>query len=146
MTTRKRPGSQRSTFRELLLDHTKKLGLSDNALAKLLRDMLLTHGISPSQWDKMADLYYRKINTNSKGEVDLLKVTHDKSNMAKALAKDSIPFRRFQSAIEILGCESFVFSVQLNFRNDVTYKHEVFQRNRMAEPGPVEDDEDESDE
>lgn len=144
MTTRKR--SQRSTFRELLLDHTKKLDLSENELATLLRDMLLTHGISPSQWDKMADLYYRRLNTNSKGEVDLLKVTHDKSNMAKALAKDSIPWRRFTAAINILGVRSYKIAVELEFPNDVTYKHEVLVRNRTAEQPAIDDDEDDTDE
>lgn len=142
MTRRSR--STRSTFRELLQDNTKKMDSSENIPAHLVRDMLLTHGISPAQWDKMADQYYRQVNTNSKGQVDLLKVTHDKSNMAKALAKDTLPWRRCESTIQILGPVSYKISVELTFANGVTYKHEVFKRNKYYEPDAIEGDDDES--
>ena len=146
MTTRKRSVPQKSTFRELLTDSRKKLDLSENELASLLRDMLLTHGIQPAQWDRMADAYYRRLNTNSKGEVDLLKVTHDKSNMAKALAKDAIPWNRFTAAIKILGVKSYTVRLMLDFPNDITFKHEVLVRNRLYEDLPnIDDEEDEDD-
>lgn len=145
MTTRKRPGSQRSTFRELLQHPTKKLDMSENGLSKMIRDVLLTNGISPAQWDKMADLYYRSINANSKGEVDLLKVIHDKSNMAKALAKDSIPYNRFLAACEILGPEYIELGVTLHFKGGISQSHKVMMKNSMREQAPLEGDEDEDD-
>lgn len=125
--------SNKFTFRELLMDPEKKRSEAENELAYIFRDMMLAHGIQPSEWDRRVDSYYRRIYTNSKGEVDLIKVNQEKSNLVRALTKDALPWRRFITAVQLMGAASFTFTLDLNYQDGRTFSHKVKVRNRITD-------------
>lgn len=137
-----RNGMKKSTFRELLQTPDKKKGEAKNELAVLFRDMLLTHGILPSEWDRKVERYYTKIFTNAAGEVDMLKVNQEKSNLTRALTKDSIPWKRFITGVAVLGPASFRLGIELNYATGHTYKHQVLKKMRYTAPVEVHEEED----
>jgi hypothetical protein len=101
-----------STFRDLLRHPNKRYDETNHALAKMLRDMLAVSGIGPGEWDKLIERYYRKMYTNRKGHIDMIKVNQEKSNLTRALAKDKVPYYRLDTAIQILGCAYYVFTIE----------------------------------
>jgi len=125
--------NNKSTFRELLLDPEKKRSEAENELAYLFRDIMLAHGVNPSEWDRRLDMYYRRLYTNSRGEVDLIKVNQEKSNLVRALAKDTLPWKRFNTSLQLMGPESYTIIIELTYRDGRTHTHKVKIRNRLAE-------------
>ena len=140
--------ANKSTFRELLLDSEKKKSEAENELAYLFRDMMLAHGVTPSEWDRRLDSYYKRIYMNSKGQVDLVKVNQEKSNLVRALTKDALPWRRFHTAVQLMGSKAYTFTLELEYEDGRIHTHKVKARNRLAdmmrnELSNVEGDEDE---
>lgn len=121
-----------STFRELMKDPNKKYDETAHALARLFRDILASRGLELSEWEKLTERYYRKIYTNRHGVVDLIKVNQEKSNLTRALAKDSLPWFRFETAIQILGPKMYSFTAVLDNGDGHVYKHTVKIPNRYA--------------
>lgn len=132
-----------STFRELLRDPHKKYDETNHPLAKLLRDVMASRGIMPSQWDTLVERYYRKVYTNRRGEIDLIKVNQEKSNLTRALAKDRVPFDRFDVALQILGCAYYLYSVETTDTKGVKITNKLKITNRyVILPEVVEKDDD----
>lgn len=121
-----------STFRELLRDPNKKYDETSHALAKLLRDMLANSGIGPGEWDKLIERYYKKMYTNRKGEIDLIKVNQEKSNLTRALAKDKVPWYRLDTAIQILGSASYTISIEREDARGVKFTSKLKIKNRYV--------------
>lgn len=131
-----RPNDHRqvkSTFRELMIDpkRTKESVKSDgNVLAILFWDMMAAHGIKPSTWEVMMDRYYKR----KYGSDDIQKISQEKTNLQRALSKNQLTFKRFQTALEILGPKSITYTVGLDYETGVAYQHKVKVRNRTANP------------
>lgn len=136
---------KQATFREILLDRYKMADQAENTLAKLFRDMLAERSILPAQWDARMDAYYRKVFTNSKGEVDIIKVNQEKSNLKKALAKPNLAWNRFETAIQVLNPDEYTFSLGMKYINETEYLHQIKVKNRSSRftPPPAEEDDDE---
>ena len=125
--------ANKSTFRELLLDPEKKRAEAENELAYLFRDIMLAHGVTPSEWDRRLDSFYKRLYTNSKGQTDPVKVNQEKSNLVRALTKDALPWNRFNRALQLMGSESYTISVDLNYADGRVHTHKVKVRNRVAD-------------
>lgn len=138
--------ANKSTFRELLLDSEKKIREAENELAYLFRDMMLAHGVTPSEWDRRVDSYYKRLYTNAKGQADLVKVNQEKSNLVRALTKDALPWNRFKTALQLMGAESYTITIDLNYAGGRMHTHKVKVRNRIADMVRNEQAEEEGDE
>lgn len=125
--------SNKSSMRELLLDEQKLKGKTTHPLAYMFRDMMLEHGILPSEWEARIDNFYRRMYTNARGEIDLVKVNQEKSNLMRALCKDTIPWNRFNTACQLMGAESYTLTLTLNYANGHKAEHKVKLRNRAAD-------------
>lgn len=134
---------KKSTFKDLLQDPNKKRGEATNELATMFRKMLAEHGILPTDWDRRAELYYRKLYTNHRGETDMIKVNQEKSNLTRALTKNSIPWKRFTTALAILGPETWDLEITLPYKSGHVRKHKVTVKNRYVDLGPELDDDEE---
>lgn len=134
---------KKSTFRELLLSPDKKKGESTNFLATLFRDALITLGVTPSEWDMRVDRYYRRRYTNAAGEVDKKRVDQEKSNLTRALTKDRLPPKRFEEGMAVLGAESILMTMQVNYPRGYKNNHKVLVR---YSPTILPDDDEDEDE
>lgn len=121
-----------STWREIMQAADKRADATSHELAKLFRDIMATHGISLTEFDNLADRYYRKIHTNRKGVCDLVKVAQEKSNLTRALALDSIPWFRFVTMVRLLGPKSYTFTLSMVGANGRKYSHSVETINRFV--------------
>lgn len=133
------PKTKTSNFKELMKDPNKKAGDTDHVLARLFREILATHGIGSTQFENLMDKYYRKLHTNRHGQVDLVKVNQDKSNLTRALSKDRLPWYRFETALQIIGPRSFTFTVTMDVGKGLTYKRSVKVPNRYSTIPPDEE-------
>lgn len=137
----KRTGPRSSnTWRDVMQAADKLQDKTAHELARLFRDMMSHHGIGITAFDNLADRYYRKIYTNRHGVVDVIKVNQEKSNLTRALAKDSLPFFRFVTVLKILGPVSYIITVTMKHADGHTYKHSVETMNRFAILPAIEDE------
>lgn len=138
-----------ASFKDLMRDKEKKLSETEHLLARLFRKILAERGILSSEMDQLIDRYYRKIHTNRHGDVDILKVNQDKSNLTRALAKDTLPWRRFETVIQILGPSKYFLTLKMEGADGTVYEHTVGTKNRYASLAAQilrEEEEDEEDE
>jgi hypothetical protein len=134
-----------STFRELMKDPNKKADETGHVLAKLFRDIIASQGMEAGGFDNLMDKYYKKKYTNRHGEVDMIKVNQEKSNLTRALAKDSLPWYRFETVLQILGPKVYSVTIGMEASSGHTYSHTVRVPNRFAilPPTPVEGEDEE---
>lgn len=128
-------------FRDMLEAPDKRIGESQNILARLFRGILMDHNVTPSQWDAMVDRYFR--SRLSRTPKDSKAINQDKYNFIRALEKDKLSIGRFETAINILGAESVEFMLTMNWRGKPSSKHKVSIRNPLVDfikPAPEQDD------
>ena len=137
----------KSKFRTLLRNARQMKKNADNVPAVFFRDILAEHGPSIAEWDARMERYFRKIHGN-----DPKIVSQEKTNLTRALTKDTLTWRRFEQAIQIMGAETYTFTLLMEYANGQTFKHKVRVKNRfgltagelevMSEPSSQQPDED----
>lgn len=117
----------KSNFRTLLRYARDMKKNADNVPAALFRDMIAEHGPSIAEWDARMDRYFRKIHGN-----DPKIIAQEKTNLTRALTKDTLTWRRFEQAVQIMGPKTYRLSVTMEFANGQKYTHSVRVKNRFG--------------
>jgi hypothetical protein len=115
------------TFRSIVNNPETGKEEVENLLALLFRDILLAHSPSIDSLDRKMERYYQKIYGG-----DRRLVAQEKNNLSRALTKPSISWERFETLIQLLGCDKYVVRVDLTY-GDKTYTSEVEVRNRYSD-------------
>lgn len=115
------------TFRSIVNNPETGKEDAENLLALLFRDILLAHLPSPEALDRKMERYYMRIYGG-----DRMKVAQEKNNLSRALTKPSISWERFETFIQLLGCDKYTFRVDMTYGEKV-YTSELEVRNRYSD-------------
>lgn len=127
-SNRKDLRKQSNNFKELLKDPEKRRHEPDlNIPAKMFRNIVYVHGVIPSEWDAQVDRFYRRLYGG-----DIQKVNQEKSNLLRALNRNWLTWGRFETALQIMGCEKYEICTTLHFKGGKSTSHPVTVRNRLS--------------
>jgi hypothetical protein len=115
------------TFRSIVNNPETGKDEVENLLALLFRDILMAHSPSVDSLDRKMERYYQKVYGG-----DRRLVAQEKNNLSRALTRPSISWERFETLIQLLGCDKYVVRVDLTY-GDKTYTSEVEVRNRYSD-------------
>lgn len=115
------------TFRSIVNNPQVGKEEAENLLALLFRDILLAHSPGADNLDRKMERYYTRIYGGDKRLV-----AQEKNNLSRALTKPSISWERFETLIQLLGCDKYVVRVDLVY-GDKTYTSELEVRNRYSD-------------
>lgn len=118
-------------LRNLLSDPLKQKSQADNALAALFRDIMAQHGVEIAEWETRVENYFRRVFTRN-SDIDVQKVNQAKSNLQRALARSTLTWGRFETALQVMGSETYTIEVSLNYKNGKTFRHSVKVKNRAC--------------
>lgn len=115
------------TFRSIVNNPETGKEDAENLLALLFRDILLAHSPSPEALDKKMERYYMRIYGGDKKMV-----AQEKNNLSRALTRPSISWERFETLIQLLGCDKYTIRVDMTYGEKV-YTSELEVRNRHSD-------------
>lgn len=99
----------------------------ENTLAILFRDMLFAQSPSLELLDRKMERYYQRIYGG-----DRRLIAQEKNNLTKALTKPSISWERFETMIQLLGPDKYMFRVEMTY-GEKTYVCEVEVPNKYSD-------------
>lgn len=115
------------TFRQIVNNPETGKDEVENLLAHLFRDILLAHSPSVDSLDRKMEQYYQKVYGGDKRLI-----AQEKNNLSRALTRNSISWDRFETLIQLLGCDTYKVRVEMTY-GEKTYTSEVSVRNRYSD-------------
>lgn len=115
------------TFRSIVNNPETGKEDAENLLALLFRDILLAHAPGADNLDRKMERYYTRIYGGDKRLI-----AQEKNNLSRALTKPSISWERFETLIQLLGCDKYIVRVDLVY-GEKTYTSELEVRNRYSD-------------
>lgn len=108
----------------------KRVKETNHLLARLYRQILQDLNVTPLEWDKLINRYYR--SPYSKVKKNARDIASDKNNFNRAMAKDKVSWNNFFKAICILSPEWIRIEVTFGWRNGKSTSHSVETKNPIG--------------